>query len=64
MSVIKDIIAEATFTSALSRMTKAAKKAGVDRDECQAIFSAVLSRHYATPAPDARVVPGPNGPKP
>lgn len=52
-SLIRDIIAEATFTSAITRLTKAAKKAGIDRDEAESIFASILNHHYGKVAPPA-----------
>lgn len=46
MNAIKDILAQSAYTTAVSRLTKAAKKSGVERDEVEAIFAAILKHHY------------------
>lgn len=43
---MKDILVNAAFTAAIDRLTRAAKKNGVDADEAQAIFAAVQTKHY------------------
>lgn len=47
--MLKDILAQATFTAAVARLTKAAAKNGVDKDECEAIFAAILVKNYPAP---------------
>jgi hypothetical protein len=46
---MKDILAEAAFTAAVARLTKAAVKNGIDKEECEAIFAAVVSKNYPAP---------------
>jgi len=46
MSVMKDMIAQAVFTTAVDRLTKAAKKNGLDRDEFRAVVDAIRQKHY------------------
>jgi len=46
MPVIKDMIAHAVFTTAVDRLTKAAKKNGLDRDEFTAVVDAIRHKHY------------------
>lgn len=48
---MKDILAQAVFTAAVARLTKAAAKNGVDKEEAEAIFAAVVAKSY--PAPKA-----------
>lgn len=47
--MIKDILANAAFTAAVARLTKAAAKNGVDKDEAEAIFAAIVAKHYPAP---------------
>lgn len=47
---MQDILANAALAAAVSRLTKAASKNGVDRAEAEAIFKAVLNRHYPMPS--------------
>lgn len=46
MAVIRDRIAESIFTTAVDRLTKVAKKNGIDDAEAEAIFAAVLRKHW------------------
>ena len=55
MSLMKDMIAQAVFTTAVDRLTKAGKKGGLDRDEFSAIIDAIRQKHY--PAPPVAVAP-------
>jgi len=44
--MLKDMIAQAVFTTAVDRLTKAAKKNGLDRDEFTAVVDAIRQKHY------------------
>lgn len=44
--MFKDMIAQGVFTTAVLRLTKAAAKNGVDRDEAVQVFSAIVARVY------------------
>lgn len=44
--MLKDILLQAAFANAVDRLTKAAKKNGVDQDEARQIFGAVVAKHY------------------
>ena len=46
MSLMKNMIAQAVFTTAVDRLTKAAKKNGLDRDEFTAVVDAIRQKHY------------------
>lgn len=48
--MLKDILLNAAYANAVDRLTKAAKKNGLDQDECAAVFAAVTSKHYPKPA--------------
>lgn len=50
MSVFKDMIAQAVFTTAVDRLTKAAKKNGLDREEFTAVVDAIRQKHYPVSA--------------
>lgn len=47
--MMKDLLVNAAFANTVERLTKAAKKNGVDADEAEAIFAAVMRKHYPTP---------------
>jgi len=57
MSSVKDMIAQAVFTTAVDRLTKAAKKNGVDEAEASGVFAAVLQKHYPAKSEPLRVKP-------
>lgn len=44
--MFKDMIATAIYTNAFDRLTKAAKKNGVDVSEFDAIVAAIRSKHF------------------
>lgn len=44
--MLKDILAQAVFTSAVDRLTKAAKKNGLDIEDVDQVFSAVRAKHF------------------
>ena len=44
--MLKDMIAQAVFTTAVDRLTKAAKKNGLARDEFTAVVDAIRQKHY------------------
>lgn len=44
--MLKDMIAQGIFVNAVLRLTKAAAKNGIDRDEAMQVFSAVIARVY------------------
>lgn len=48
--MLKDMVAQAVFTTAVDRLTKAAKKNGLDRDEFQAVTDAIRKKHYPVSA--------------
>ena len=46
MSIIKDMIAHAIFTTAVDKLARAAKKNGLDADEAAQVFDAVIDKHW------------------
>lgn len=42
----KYILAQAAFTWAVDLITRAAKKAGLDGEELERVFAAVLAKHF------------------
>lgn len=59
---VKDMIAQAIFTTALDKLCKAAKKNGVDAEEADAVFSALQKKHWphaALPLANASTTVGP-----
>lgn len=45
--MLKDILAQAAFTAAVDRLTRAAvKKGGLDGDDVDAVFAAVKAKHF------------------
>lgn len=44
--MLKDMIATAIYVNAVDRLTKAAKKNGVDVDEFNAVIEAIRLKHY------------------
>lgn len=44
--MLKDMIALAVYTTAIDRLTRAARKNGVDADDVAGIFDAVHAKHF------------------
>jgi len=44
--MLKDMIATAIYVNAVDRLTKAAKKNGIDVDEFNAVIEAIRLKHY------------------
>ena len=51
--MLKDMIATAIYVNAVDRLTKIAKKNGIDVDEFDAVIGAIRLKHYPVPKPPA-----------
>lgn len=49
--MLKDMIATAIYVNAVDRLTKAAKKNGIDVDEFNAVIEAIRLKHYPARTP-------------
>lgn len=44
--MLKDLLAQGVFSTAVLRLTKAAAKNGVDRDDAVQVFAAIVGKVY------------------